>query len=398
MRTWPYRDYRERAPREEAAAYKDHAVDPGDTDSEAAFDHAKQSLGHALDHAVIEPAQEAVDHEHAEAVNGGPGQKLGVWASFGWQHSSGNQLVKRSAQDLAWSPASRSGLCRIARCAKVIGHAERDAEDPGALARDLEVGRPDRAQSGARYGCRITRADGGNRALQGICNEPLRRSRDGLQEFQSVSKVAVGGVGGDPRAAGGPAQNNGIRPAFRCPRDLRVEQCLSKVTVTAARARFSGVCSVHLRRPLLTIRTIGKAILGTVDRLKCQGVWSKAKKKSFSMSESVYHPTTPELAKRRRELAPETHAAWDQFSNTVFADRALPEKTKQLIAVAVAHVTQCPYCIKGHTKLAKRKGASAEEIMEAIWVAAEIRAGGACAHSTLALHAIGEGIEASETG
>ena len=114
------------------------------------------------------------------------------------------------------------------------------------------------------------------------------------------------------------------------------------------------------------------------------------------MSESVYHPTTPELAKRRRELAPETHAAWDQFSNTVFADGALPEKTKQLIAVAVAHVTQCPYCIKGHTKLAKRKGASAEEIMEAIWVAAEMRAGGAYAHSTLALHAIGEGIEASE--
>lgn len=79
-------------------------------------------------------------------------------------------------------------------------------------------------------------------------------------------------------------------------------------------------------------------------------------------------------------------------------DGALPEKTKQLIAVAVAHVTQCPYCIKGHTKLAKRKGASAEEIMEAIWVAAEMRAGGAYAHSTLALHAIGEGIEASKTG
>ena len=60
------------------------------------------------------------------------------------------------------------------------------------------------------------------------------------------------------------------------------------------------------------------------------------------MSESVYHPMTPEMAKRRRELAPDIHAAWDQFSNTVFADGALPEKTKQLIAVAVAHVTQCP--------------------------------------------------------
>jgi AhpD family alkylhydroperoxidase len=58
---------------------------------------------------------------------------------------------------------------------------------------------------------------------------------------------------------------------------------------------------------------------------------------------------------------------------------------KQLIAVAVAHTTQCPYCIKGHTKSALQKGATDEQIMEAIWVAAEMRAGGAYAHSTLAL-------------
>jgi AhpD family alkylhydroperoxidase len=56
--------------------------------------------------------------------------------------------------------------------------------------------------------------------------------------------------------------------------------------------------------------------------------------------------------------------------------------------VAVAHTTQCPYCIDGHTKLALRKGASEEEVMEAIWVAAEMRAGGAYAHSTLALNAM----------
>jgi AhpD family alkylhydroperoxidase len=49
----------------------------------------------------------------------------------------------------------------------------------------------------------------------------------------------------------------------------------------------------------------------------------------------------------------------------------------------VAHVTQCPYCIKGHTKAALRHGATREELMEAIWVAAEMRAGGAYAHSVL---------------
>lgn len=107
--------------------------------------------------------------------------------------------------------------------------------------------------------------------------------------------------------------------------------------------------------------------------------------------DSVYHPTTPELAARRKELAPGIHDAWDQFSKQVFAQGALDEKTKQLIAVAVGHVTQCPYCIKGHTRIAKRKGATPEEIMEAIWVAAEMRAGGAYAHSSLALRAIGEG-------
>lgn len=107
------------------------------------------------------------------------------------------------------------------------------------------------------------------------------------------------------------------------------------------------------------------------------------------MVESMYPPTTPELAAHRTELAPGIHEAWNQFSKAVFADGALDEKTKQLIAVAVAHVTQCPYCITGHSKLAKRKGATEEELMEAIWVAAEMRAGGAYAHSTIALNAIG---------
>ncbi|MBN9548367.1 MAG: carboxymuconolactone decarboxylase family protein, partial [Alphaproteobacteria bacterium] len=70
----------------------------------------------------------------------------------------------------------------------------------------------------------------------------------------------------------------------------------------------------------------------------------------------------------------------------VFQEGALPRKMKQLIAVAVAHVTQCPYCIEGHTKAATREGATPEEIMEAIWVAAEMRAGAAYAHATIALN------------
>lgn len=107
------------------------------------------------------------------------------------------------------------------------------------------------------------------------------------------------------------------------------------------------------------------------------------------MSESLYPKATKALADKRHELAPEAEAAFRAFSQAVFKDGALSRKTKQLIAVAVAHVTQCPYCIQGHTKGATREGATPQEIMEAIWVAAEMRAGGAVAHSTIALTELG---------
>ena len=95
------------------------------------------------------------------------------------------------------------------------------------------------------------------------------------------------------------------------------------------------------------------------------------------MEQSLYPSPSKELAQQRRDLAPEIYAAFQTFSQRVFADGALPSKTKELIAIAVAHVTQCPYCIRSHTKRATAKGASAQEIMEAIWVAAEMRAGAA---------------------
>ena len=103
------------------------------------------------------------------------------------------------------------------------------------------------------------------------------------------------------------------------------------------------------------------------------------------MSDRMYPPTTREIADRRRELAPAAQTAFDAFGKAVFADGALSAKMKQIIAVAVAHVTQCPYCIKGHTKAASRAGATPQELMEAIWVAAEMRAGAAYAHAALML-------------
>lgn len=103
------------------------------------------------------------------------------------------------------------------------------------------------------------------------------------------------------------------------------------------------------------------------------------------MDDQTFPAVTPALHRKRHDLAPATADAFKAFSESVFADGALPTKFKELIAVAVAHVTQCPYCIRGHTQRALRQGATQEELMEAIWVAAEMRAGAAYAHANLAI-------------
>ncbi len=108
------------------------------------------------------------------------------------------------------------------------------------------------------------------------------------------------------------------------------------------------------------------------------------------MDETLYPAASRALADERKRLAPEVNDAFQAFSEKVFADGALSSKTKQIIAVAVAHVTQCPYCIQGHTKAALRTGATQQELMEAIWVAAEMRAGAAYAHSAIALATMDE--------
>lgn len=109
------------------------------------------------------------------------------------------------------------------------------------------------------------------------------------------------------------------------------------------------------------------------------------------MAELHFPRATRAHAERRHTLAPEADDAFRAFSKAVFADGALDARTKQIIAVAVAHVTQCPWCIEGHVKAARRAGASAEQIMEAIWVAAEMRAGAAFAHSVKALDLMEDG-------
>ncbi len=117
------------------------------------------------------------------------------------------------------------------------------------------------------------------------------------------------------------------------------------------------------------------------------------------MTQELRPVPSAHLSKRRRALSPDIEKAFSELSERVFAEGELPAKVKELIAVAVAHVTQCPYCIRGHTRRAQRRGATDKEIMEAIWVAAEMRAGAAFAHSAIAIEAMEPprtGLSASE--
>jgi AhpD family alkylhydroperoxidase len=66
-------------------------------------------------------------------------------------------------------------------------------------------------------------------------------------------------------------------------------------------------------------------------------------------------------------------------------DGAIPRKYRELIALAVACTTQCPYCLDVHTRNAKRAGATRAEVAEAALLAAALRAGAAVTHGTLAL-------------
>ena len=115
------------------------------------------------------------------------------------------------------------------------------------------------------------------------------------------------------------------------------------------------------------------------------------------MSHDMYPAMSADIARKRRELAPKQLEAFRAFSAACFAEGELPSVTKQLIAVAVAHTTQCGYCIRGHTEAALKAGASEAQIMEAIWVAAEMRAGGAYAHSTVAIDVMHAHAEAGKS-
>jgi 4-carboxymuconolactone decarboxylase len=84
----------------------------------------------------------------------------------------------------------------------------------------------------------------------------------------------------------------------------------------------------------------------------------------------------PEIGENRPELAKK----FFDWYGAVFADGALSAREKSLIALAVAHAVQCPYCIDAYSKDALEKGSDLDQMTEAVHVAAAIRGGASLVH------------------
>src|SRR3982074_1338577 len=96
----------------------------------------------------------------------------------------------------------------------------------------------------------------------------------------------------------------------------------------------------------------------------------------------MYDMNNMKKLKKFGELAPAGWQGFVAFDKAAMADGAIPARTKELIALAVAMTTQCPYCIEIHNKRAKAAGCSDAEVAEAVLVAVALRAGGAITHGT----------------
>jgi alkylhydroperoxidase/carboxymuconolactone decarboxylase family protein len=97
--------------------------------------------------------------------------------------------------------------------------------------------------------------------------------------------------------------------------------------------------------------------------------------------DTYYHP--PDLA-RFAEVGKDAPELWEKFLgwyNAVFAEGALTEREKALIALAVSHAVQCPYCIDAYTTGSLEKGATPDQMTEAVHVAAAIRGGASLVHA-----------------
>jgi len=98
------------------------------------------------------------------------------------------------------------------------------------------------------------------------------------------------------------------------------------------------------------------------------------------MSNTYYKPEDLKKFGNVGEFQKDLADKFFDYYNAVFEDSALSAKEKSLIALAVAHAVQCPYCIDAYTEASLEKGFSEEQMMEAVHVASAIRGGASLVH------------------
>ena len=98
------------------------------------------------------------------------------------------------------------------------------------------------------------------------------------------------------------------------------------------------------------------------------------------MNETYYDPNDLSKFSKIGDFQPDLAKKFFEYYGSVFAEGALTAREKSLIALAVAHTVQCPYCIDAYSTDTMEKGVTEEQAMEAIHVAAAIRGGASLVH------------------
>ena len=106
------------------------------------------------------------------------------------------------------------------------------------------------------------------------------------------------------------------------------------------------------------------------------------------MSKSYYDPKDLKNFPKISEFQEELGEKFFDYYTEVFKEGALSAREKALIALAVAHTEQCPYCIDAYTSDTLQRGVTKEEMMEAVHVGAAIKSGAALVHSTMMMNKV----------
>ncbi len=106
------------------------------------------------------------------------------------------------------------------------------------------------------------------------------------------------------------------------------------------------------------------------------------------MPETYYKPEDLLKFGKIAELSPDLAEKFFGYYSEVFKDGALTAREKSLIALAVSHAVQCPYCIDAYTSDGLEKGLNQKQMMEAVHVAAAIRGGASLVHSVQMMNQI----------